>query len=253
MSASPVTCPDCGQTVVPAPKIPGVDYFGEARFCPTRLSAFETCGCDLVGRGVAKAPVKVAPSSCAYRGVHLEAALSAACKLYARQCSRCSAELVAEPAGFRCNRCHPSLKAIPRASVRKIQVPLARTKDGRVLHARSGRPDFEGVLAGGVAVGFEAKSTEGPSLPLAMLRDGQRKSLHRIAEMGGRAGLVIELRAGSPDAIAWWLDWDRVERFEALGERASIPQSLLDSEGFRLPRRGRALLFLDGGTPAPIG
>lgn len=62
--------------------------------------------------------------------------------------------------------------------------------------------DFMGVLPGGRAVAVEAKEGSDASMEIARLGDQQAEVLREVAEAGGLAGVVVELRGRR-----WWVPW----------------------------------------------
>lgn len=68
--------------------------------------------------------------------------------------------------------------------------------------ARASVVDFFGVLEGGKAVAIEAKEGAGASFQVERLAPQQAEVLRGVAERGGLAGVVIELRGRR-----WWVPW----------------------------------------------
>lgn len=73
---------------------------------------------------------------------------------------------------------------------------------GTGADARASVVDFFGVLEGGKAVAIEAKEGATASFEVARLAPQQAEVLRGVAERGGLAGVVIELRGRR-----WWVPW----------------------------------------------
>lgn len=73
---------------------------------------------------------------------------------------------------------------------------------GTGADARASVVDFFGVLEGGKAVAIEAKEGAAASFEVARLAPQQAEVLRGVAERGGLAGVVIELRGRR-----WWVPW----------------------------------------------
>lgn len=91
------------------------------------------------------------------------------------------------------------------AHVRHVGPPVAHTGPGgsRLVVVGHGPADYQGTLAGGRSVAVEAKSRD-RRLSRAEIPEHQQADLTRVAELGGLALLVIELREhGAVYAIEW--------------------------------------------------
>lgn len=160
----------------------------------------------------------------ANRGRALERALIAACETYSAQ---------------------------GRSHVRRIPEPrVFSPKRGLVVLAH-GIPDFLGTLGAasarrGQAIAFDAKQTKEARVLLDAdrLREGQAAFLRAYADAGAVSGLVVRLRAGQPAQSEWWLPWGHVEDALSRGW-ASIPEDHLEGRGWRLPRVGGAVMWMD--------
>lgn len=167
-------------------------------------------------------PQAIPPSN---RGKALEGALIRACELYSAQ---------------------------GRAHVRRIPEPRVYSpKAGQPIFLAHGIPDFLGVLGAasarrGQAVAFDAKQTREARILLDAdhLRAGQASFLRAYADAGAISGLVVRLRAGHPAQSEWWLPWGHVEDALSRGW-ASIPEDHLQGRGWRLPRVGGAVMWMD--------
>jgi recombination protein U len=128
------------------------------------------------------------------------------------------------------------------AEVTKTPEPFRVTKkhDGGIFTGRfvaHAEPDFQGTLAGGRAICFEAKYTASDRMKRNVLTDTQMTALARHAALGAFAGVCV----GIIDKFFFvpWNVWqDMKERFGRLYVTAA------DIKPFRVRFNG-AVLFLD--------
>ena len=129
-----------------------------------------------------------------------------------------------------------------RAKVEKTPEPF------RVLEKREGglfmgrftahaQPDFQGTLAGGRSVIFEAKYTSTEAMKRDVLTETQMRTLEEHHRLGALAGVCVGIR----DRFFFvpWPVWDGMKRYFG---RQTVTEE--DLEPFRV-RFNRAVLFLD--------
>ncbi len=90
------------------------------------------------------------------------------------------------------------------ADIVKVGPPIQHRRDGSLRIGGVGPPDFSGILAGGVPVRFDAKSTSnaGDGYKLDSVRLHQGRSLARCHRLGGLAFLLMRWPAA--DYLVPW-------------------------------------------------
>ncbi|MDR1061792.1 MAG: Holliday junction resolvase RecU [Clostridiales bacterium] len=173
--------------------------------------------------GTGNALLRYQNAASSARGQAFEGYILAACEMY-RQCGRAAIDKTPEP--FR----------------------VARKEGGGIFTGRftaPAQPDFQGTLAGGLSIVFEAKYTSTERLKRGALTEAQMAALALHAGLGAIAGVC----AGIGDRFFFvpWSFWrDMKERHGRLYATAA------DLEPYRVRFTG-AVLFLDYANKAREG
>ena len=129
-----------------------------------------------------------------------------------------------------------------RAEIDKTPEPfrvLEKSRDGifRGRFTAHAQPDFQGTLAGGRSIVFEAKYTTTDRLKREILTDEQQKALESHRARGAVAGVCVGIK-NDFFFVPWTVWWDMKERFGRKYVTAA------DLEQWRVKFNG-AVLFLD--------
>ena len=105
---------------------------------------------------------------------------------------------------------------------------------------KAAQPDYKGVLAGGRAVVFEAKHTDGETIAYGRLTETQMDCMEAYHEMGALCFVLVSF--GFQDFFRIpWQDWNDMPYIYG---RKHLKQTEL--EQFRVGEKGNVLFFLEG-------
>lgn len=133
-----------------------------------------------------------------------------------------------------------------RARIEKIPEPFrvtAKGRDGTFMgwFTALAQPDFQGTLAGGRSIVFEAKYTTTDRIRREVLTQEQMQALEYHHRMGAVAGVCAGIQDQS--FFVPWTIWDKMK--ERFGRKYATQRDL---EPYRVKFNG-AVLFLDAVSP----
>lgn len=110
------------------------------------------------------------------------------------------------------------------AAIEKQEIKT-RMVNGQMIYERKGPPDYMGIVQGGRAIAFEAKSTRGKNLPLKNItrRMHQLGFLKKHEEMGGIAFYLVHFEDMGETYLLPIEEIEDAIRTAERGGRKSIP------------------------------
>lgn len=89
------------------------------------------------------------------------------------------------------NKANIEYRKTKQALVRKIDIPMVLTKNGPVM--KTSTVDYEGLVAGGRAIAFDAKQTKITTrFPLQNIHQHQLHYLNYVQDLGGIAFFLVQ-------------------------------------------------------------